>query len=104
MTDHSVGSGAISREALRWTDLLPHANEMEQGAFADWVLRSPQHLKAFLVHKALGTELQALDPERRIDIEILLARCRTTSAVALTSFDFVPVPATLSSCPAKHPS
>jgi transmembrane sensor len=60
---------SADQRALEWVKVLPRANAQMREAFAQWVLDSPEHLKAFLRHKVLTTELQGLDPDHRIDIE-----------------------------------
>jgi transmembrane sensor len=48
-------------------------------AFATFVRRSPIHLLTYLRHRTLETELAGLDPERRIDVEALIAKARSRS-------------------------
>jgi transmembrane sensor len=72
---------AVDAEALEWTKKLPLINEGAREAFGAWVLRSPEHLAAFLRQQVLETELNALDPARCIDVGNFLIRAKASTKV-----------------------
>jgi transmembrane sensor len=45
--------------------------------FDEWLRRSPEHIQAYLEISAAWSELPTSDPERRIDVDALVARARS---------------------------
>jgi transmembrane sensor len=63
--------------ALRWLKALPGGDRNVRAAFASWVRRSPRYVEAYCRQKMLDTELQGLDPERRIDVQVFIQHAQT---------------------------
>jgi transmembrane sensor len=75
---------AIIEEATQWLVLLadPEVSEGDDRKFAEWLRRSPQHVKEFLRAEATMAALGEFDKQRSIDIEAILRRSET-NVVAL---------------------
>jgi transmembrane sensor len=89
----------ISDEAAQWLVEFrtgPVSTSVRR-EFDAWVRASPEHLRAFIEMALLWRETGALDPQRRLDVEELIARDRRDSKlVELTSRrasgeDYVPL-------------
>ncbi|MGB6489266.1 MAG: FecR domain-containing protein [Steroidobacteraceae bacterium] len=78
----------ISEEAAQWLVEFrtgPVSTSVRK-EFDAWVRASPEHLRAFIEMALLWRESGALDPQRRFDVEELIARDRSDSKlVELTS-------------------
>lgn len=64
----------VAERAAEWLDRLKKAGPQERAEFFRWLKDSPRHVREMLLATTLETELPRIDPERRIDIEELLAR------------------------------
>src|SRR5579862_2183692 len=51
-----------------------------RGQFENWLRRSPEHIQAYLEIAAGWAELPTADPERRIDLQALIALARSSGA------------------------
>lgn len=69
----------IAAQAADWVVSLadPASSAGDRRAFVAWLKRSPVHLEEYLLAEAAWAELGLLDPERRIDVDALLARPET---------------------------
>jgi transmembrane sensor len=72
----------IAEESARWSEQLQRDDGRDMAAFARWSLKSPQHMRHFLMMMALDQELTRLDPERRLTIPSV-AEADEASIVAL---------------------
>lgn len=66
----------IAEMAAEWVVLLddPQVDPRQRRAFVAWLKRSPVHLAEYLQAERTWAELGLLDPERRIDLDALLAQ------------------------------
>lgn len=62
--------------ASEWIRKLPFSSGNVRAAFACWVTRSPENLRSYLRVRLAETELEGLDPQRRIDAQELIRRAR----------------------------
>ncbi|MCD9005711.1 FecR domain-containing protein [Luteimonas sp. XNQY3] len=69
----------IAAQAAEWVVSLadPGSSVGERRAFVAWLKRSPVHLEEYLRAEGAWAELGLLDPERRFDVDALLARPET---------------------------
>ena len=81
MSDGRPRELSVDEQAARFVRDLPNVTATTQRDLARWLRRSPEHVDAFLRQKMLATELQGLDPERRIDVNQLIARAKSTSTI-----------------------
>jgi transmembrane sensor len=58
----------LAEESAEWTERLKHGDRHTRAAFAKWSLKSPLHLRHFLMMVALDQELERFDPEKRITV------------------------------------
>lgn len=65
----------IAEEAAEWLHRLHEQGEDAAclSALSAWLRQSPRHLEEFLMITAISKELDAVDPERHIDVRSLLA-------------------------------
>ena len=64
---------AIREQAARWMlQLEEDFGPTQRVMFATWLKLSPRHTEEFLLVSALWTQLDLLDPHRRIDLGALL--------------------------------
>ena len=77
MERRNLDESTLDRVVLHWITLLPHGSYTDRAAFAAFICASPSHLRTYLKHRALTTELQGLDPHRRIDVGKLVSRARS---------------------------
>lgn len=67
----------ITGQAVEWLRVMQQEpGPGERAAFTAWIALSQEHLKEFLVVSMLDRELVGVDPQRKFDIEPLLARMR----------------------------
>jgi transmembrane sensor len=66
--------GLLALRASEWFDLLPVATAEELRAFDAWLSESRLHVQEFLEIAEVEYQLQGVDPQRRHDLEALLAR------------------------------
>jgi transmembrane sensor len=71
----------VDEQAARFENDLANATPQTRQGLARWLRRSPEHVAAFLRHKMLSTELEGLDPERRIDVNSFVARAKSVSTI-----------------------
>jgi transmembrane sensor len=64
----------ITLEAAQWLMELQTDDAACRAAFAQWLRRSPEHIEEFLCVSGLSMKLDGIDPDRRIDIDELLAQ------------------------------
>lgn len=72
----------LAQQAEEWRQILLTAGPKEEAAFWAWVERSPQHLREILLADTLDSALDHLDPERKIDVEALIARSKAAANIA----------------------
>ncbi len=73
----------ISAEAAEWLVEF-RTGEIAAGGRRDfdaWVRTSPEHIRAFIEMAVLWNESGAIDPQRRIDVEAIIARAREERTV-----------------------
>jgi transmembrane sensor len=83
---------AIIAEASSWF-IEFRAGDVDGDArarFIAWLRRSPEHIHAYLEIADVWAELPTADPEKRIDIEALIARARAEPDVVALSPDRAP--------------
>jgi len=80
MTD-SRRDGSPEEQAAHFLNAQPGVTGRSPRDFAHWIRRSPEHVAAVLRQRMLDTELQGLDPERRIDVSHYVARAKAASTV-----------------------
>lgn len=66
----------IAEEAAQWLIDLEDEATPDMAGFAAWLAASPRHVEEFLLASAVWHEGDALDDERRIDVERLLEEAR----------------------------
>jgi transmembrane sensor len=81
--NHVKLNAQISDEAAAWFVEFRTGDIDAAGraAFDAWVRASPEHLRAFIEIAALWNEAASFDPQRRIDVEALIARARAVDNV-----------------------
>src|SRR6185437_14627280 len=84
-TEERTMTGAASdrshdEQALRWIAELRAGTDQTRAEFGRWVRRSPEHLRAYLRHVALATELRTVD-YANIDLPSLIERAATARTV-----------------------
>jgi uncharacterized protein DUF4407 len=76
----------LAEQAFRWVDTLRiDESDATQAEFADWASRSPKHVRTFLEEAAISAELDAIDPNREIDVDALVAQLRSERKAAHTA-------------------
>src|SRR6185312_14029280 len=88
--DQGPRHASLDQLVLRWLRLLPRGHLGVRAAFATFVRRSPRHLFTYLRLKSLETELSELDPDRRIDVEALIAKARSGDGVVVRTHRTTP--------------
>jgi transmembrane sensor len=63
----------VAEQAAEWLCVLEDATAEQLASFTDWVRESPAHAREFLFMSALDAELGKIDPQRRVQIERVLA-------------------------------
>lgn len=81
MTTRRPSEPDVNEQAARFVRDLPNATPQVRQGLARWLRRSPEHVSAFLHQKMLRTELQGLDPDRRIDVSTFIARAKNVSTI-----------------------
>ncbi|MGH8189810.1 MAG: FecR/PupR family sigma factor regulator, partial [Steroidobacteraceae bacterium] len=68
-------ASVIAEEAADWVVRLTDgdARQHDQRGFVAWIKRSPLHLRAYLDAERTWADLGKVDPNRRLDVEALLA-------------------------------
>lgn len=72
----------LAQQAEEWRQILLTAGPKEEAAFWAWIEKSPLHLREILLADVLDSALDHVDPERRIDIDALIARAKAASNIA----------------------
>jgi transmembrane sensor len=75
MTSHQ-DEPTLSQQAREWVHKGQQLSEAERQALANWIRRSPGHVKEYLEELALQTELSDLDAEHHFDVNELIAQVR----------------------------
>jgi len=81
MSTRRPSEPTVEEQAARFVRDLRNATPQTQQGLARWLRRSPEHVEAFLRHKMLSTELEGLDPDRRIDVNSFVARAKSVNTV-----------------------
>lgn len=63
----------IAEQAAEWQEALQAGGAKERAGFTNWLLESRRHVRNFLLMTAFDRELKRIDPERRYDVDKLLA-------------------------------
>jgi transmembrane sensor len=71
---------SYDQQALRWIAELQTGTEQTRSEFGLWIRRSPEHLRAYLRHIALATELRSLDLGK-IDLPSLIERATSARTI-----------------------
>lgn len=69
-------------QAAEWLETLKSAAPAQRAAFVSWLLESRRHVRNFLLVSAFDKELRKIDPQRRHDVDALLAEA-SADVVAL---------------------
>lgn len=72
----------LAQQAEEWRQILLTASPKEEAAFWAWVEKSPLHLREILIADTLDSALDHMDPERKIDVDALIARSKAASNIA----------------------
>jgi transmembrane sensor len=64
----------LAEQAAEWAATLDTAGAQEQAEFISWLRQSARNMEEFLLASAVYRELDGVDPQRREDIDSLLAR------------------------------
>lgn len=68
----------ITQEAAQWFMELQTEGSACYEAFDQWLRRSPEHIEEFLAVSSVSLTLDQIDPQRRIDIQELLAQAQAS--------------------------
>lgn len=68
----------IALQAADWLMRLRNGDPQDKAAFSAWLLESRRHVRNFLLLLALEQELGRLDPDRRHDIDAMLAQAQAS--------------------------
>lgn len=71
----------LMQEAQRWHEVLSTATAAQREEFADWLRRSPEHLRVFFRHLAMSKELATVDSRREVDLNTLVAEVLSTNVI-----------------------
>lgn len=71
----------VAEQAAEWMLVLKTAGPEETAAFERWLRASPLHVHEMLVASRVQRVWRSVDPERRIDVNQLIARSREQSNV-----------------------
>lgn len=63
----------IAEQAAQWFTTLEEDRATDRAAFAEWISRSPLHVQEFLNISAVHRMFEKVDPERRLDVEVMLS-------------------------------
>lgn len=69
---------SIAEQAAHWVRVLNTNDPQQSAAFVEWIKASPLHVRELFLASWLDDELGAIDPQRRIDIQELINRARST--------------------------
>ncbi len=71
----------IAEEAVQWFETLkaPASGARQHAGFAQWLKRSPRNVQHFLFATTLDHSLQSIDPQRRLDVDAMLAEAGQTA-------------------------
>lgn len=64
----------IAEQAADWVGRLKRPSARENAEFMRWVRRSPIHVREMLMALTLDAELDRIDPDRKIDLDALIAQ------------------------------
>src|SRR5262245_51547290 len=65
---------ALAEEAADWLVLLMEEDDpADRARFVEWLKKSPRHVEEFLLVSASRDLMSEMDPDRRLDIEALVA-------------------------------
>ena len=94
MTPYDQDELRRAREAAMWHEELESKDSSCHEAFAGWLRESPSHVREFLAISYTSLLLAKMDPQRRIDVNALIARARQERVVpfAVKSTDVLEVP------------
>src|SRR5690348_11240378 len=72
---HEDEAQRITGQAAEWLRVMQRDPSIEESAaFTTWVKLSQEHLREFLVVSMLDRELTHIDPQKRFDVEKLVAK------------------------------
>ncbi len=83
-THYGPNDRRIAAQAAQWRLVLQTGDARAREAFADWLLESRRHVRNYLLLAAFEQQLKQIDPQRRHDVDALLADA-ATDVVALES-------------------
>ncbi|WP_129774478.1 FecR family protein [Peristeroidobacter soli] len=78
-----MSDSRIQEEAAEWLVTLRDGggDAEERAEFAAWIAKSPAHVRAYLELSTVWTDAAALDAQRRVDIDALIASAELSSNV-----------------------
>ena len=85
-------TGAIIEEATEWLVRIQESevDAAEKQAFAEWLRRSPLHVREYLRAEATWATLENVDPQRHFDVNALLLEASNVVELASTDADKSP--------------
>jgi transmembrane sensor len=63
----------VATQAANWLHIMQTKDLRDDAGFLRWLRESPLHVKEYLLAYRMDEKLKAMDPERRIDVEAILA-------------------------------
>lgn len=68
------GDRSIAEQAAEWVERLKTPSAQRNAEFMRWLKRSPTHVREMLLAMTIDAELDGIDPDRKIDIDRLIAQ------------------------------
>ncbi len=96
MEKRSEADLGVAQEAYEWFATLRESGPQEHAAFVAWLKASPRHVGEFLSVMATYRHYSSVDPERRIDLNELIAAA-SSNVVPLEDDRFAAAPQVSSS-------
>lgn len=81
-TQREQGNRSIREQAAWWLTELQDDAPTVRAQFAAWLRESPRHVEEFLLFNALWQELDAMDPQRRMNLEQLIEQAKAAHVTA----------------------
>jgi len=76
----------MAQQAAEWTEILKNAGAQERATFDEWLTESPRHVREFLLISAVDRALDAVDAERKHDVQALLAQAKEDGVTDLSVY------------------
>lgn len=92
MTLHRNEVMNIAAQAADWLRVLEDADSQKQSAFIKWLKESPLHVRETLLAYKVEQQLRHMDPNRRMDLDQLLAQVSSNVLPLRTHTAALPAP------------